>query len=543
MTNQLSSTVAKHPITYRGDHVPKWRMIEVTLPSPRAFENPIQEARLTASLTSPSGRKVTWNGFWDGGNEWRLRFSPDEVGQWRYELHLQEVGGAHVASASGSFTADKALDETVFDRHGPIQLSSDKRKLVHADGTPFFWLADTAWNGPLRSTSEEWDFYLANRTRQRFTAVQWVATHWRASETNLEGQRAFNGSEQIAINPEFFQRLDQRLERTTAAGLLNAPVMLWAVGIGANADIDPGYGLPESEAILLARYQVARWAAYPLIWILAGDGKYAGDFAPRWRRIGRATFGDQPHAPVAMHCGGVQWPADDLRDEPWLAILGYQSGHGDDEKARNWIVNGPPATEWNKEPRLFQLNLEPPYENHLGYQSRQPHTPHSVRMAIYWSLLNAPTAGVTYGGHGVWGWDDGTTPPTAHPNTGIPLPWQQALTMPAGEQMAYLADAFTSLAWWTLTPRPSLLLNQPGREDVHKHILVSADDPNDLVVAYTPAGGDIDLDAAIISDSHRATWFNPRTGERQQGEAKIKGNTRTFSTPDGEDWLLILQRK
>ena len=33
-----------------------------------------------------------------------------------------------------------------------------------------------------------------------------------------------------------------------------------------------GFGLPEDEAVLLARYEVARWAAYPVVWILAGDG-------------------------------------------------------------------------------------------------------------------------------------------------------------------------------------------------------------------------------------------------------------------------------
>ncbi|MEZ4664190.1 MAG: DUF4038 domain-containing protein [Caldilineaceae bacterium] len=58
--------------------------------------------------------------------------------------------------------------------------------------------------------------------------------------------------------------------------------------------------------------------------------------------------------------------------------------------------------------------MEPPYENHVAYQSGQPHDAHSVRRAMYWSLLNAPTAGVTYGGHGVWGWDDGSTPPVDH---------------------------------------------------------------------------------------------------------------------------------
>ncbi len=478
MPDSIQSTRAQHPITYRDDHVPHGRVLELYLRSPEHFADPLHEATLTATLIAPSGRQTDREGFWDGGENWRARFSPNEEGTWRYQLHLQNHNGPDIASSEGVFTTTPALNETLFDRHGPIQLADDKRNLVHADGTPFFWLGDTAWNGPLRSTDDEWHLYLERRVQQRFSAVQWVATHWRAApKGDIEGQPAFTDSDtnaqQIAINPAFFQRLDDKVESITAAGLLNVPVMLWAIGHGANPSIDPGYGLPEVEAILLARYEVARWAAYPIVWILAGDGKYFGDYAARWRRIGRAVFGDTNHAPVAMHCGGEQWPADEFRSEPWIGILGYQSGHGDSDKTLSWIVNGAPATEWNKEPRLFQLNIEPAYENHVAYHSKQPLTPHLVRMAMYWSLLNAPTAGVSYGGHGVWGWDDGTVPSVDHPNSGVPLPWRQALTMPAAEQIAYLADFFTTIEWWTLSPAPQLLVKQPGKQDVHRYILIA----------------------------------------------------------------------
>lgn len=549
-------------MTYHGDQVPRWRVLEIHLQSTHRFTNPCHDAQLAATFTAPSGRQISWYGFWDGGEAWRVRFAPDEEGTWRYQLSLQGKQNGEVASTQGSFTCTPSLDETVFDRHGPIRLADNKRNLIHADGTPFFWMADTAWNGPLRSTDDEWQQYLETRVRQRFNAVQWVATHWRAArEGDIEGQPAFIdsgdlGSHRIAINPPFFRRLDRKLESTALAGLLNVPVMLWAVGGGANPEIDPGFGLPEEEAIVLARYMVARWGAYPLVWILAGDGKYFGDFAARWRRIGRAVFNDELDSdaqggredapsmmrPVAMHCGGEQWPADELREEPWLDILGYQSGHGDADTTLQWIVNGPPATQWDKSPRLFQINFEPAYENHAAYHSRQPHSPHSVRMAIYWSLLNAPTAGVSYGGHGVWGWDDGTEAPMDHPRSGIPLPWQQALIMPAAEQIAHLVDFFTSIPWWTLSPSPQLLVDQPGTQDVRRHITVAANPTNDLVVIYTPAGGEIRLDSAQIGEGLAGRWCNPRSGEHQTATPATSETDVTYTTPDDEDWLLILQR-
>lgn len=45
--------------------------------------------------------------------------------------------------------------------HGDIHLSDDRYYLAHADGTPFFWLGDTGWNGALFSDEQSWDVYIA----------------------------------------------------------------------------------------------------------------------------------------------------------------------------------------------------------------------------------------------------------------------------------------------------------------------------------------------------------------------------------------------
>ncbi len=56
-----------------------------------------------------------------------------------------------------------------------LQVSENTRFLVTADGRPFFWLGDTAWELFHRLTREEAERYLRNRAERRFTVIQAVA--------------------------------------------------------------------------------------------------------------------------------------------------------------------------------------------------------------------------------------------------------------------------------------------------------------------------------------------------------------------------------
>src|SRR5688500_11348347 len=58
---------------------------------------------------------------------------------------------------------------------GQIQVTADGHFLMQANGEPFFWLADTAWelfHGLDRSETEQ---YLQDRAQKGFTVVQAVA--------------------------------------------------------------------------------------------------------------------------------------------------------------------------------------------------------------------------------------------------------------------------------------------------------------------------------------------------------------------------------
>ena len=71
--------------------VPRWGMHEFVLHGKAHVENPFRDAALVGQFTSPSGTEVACEGFFDGGDTWRLRFSPNEEGLWQYRLRGKGV--------------------------------------------------------------------------------------------------------------------------------------------------------------------------------------------------------------------------------------------------------------------------------------------------------------------------------------------------------------------------------------------------------------------------------------------------------------------
>ena len=521
--------------------VPKWGRFEQSFESAVKYENPLQDATLSVVFLSPLGETNRVYGFWDGGKTWRVRFSPNMPGKWGWAAVCSDAANKGLHSQSGTFLCTAPTGKARFDQHGPVRVSRDGNSLEHEDGMSFFWLADTAWNGALLSTPKDWDFYLQTRVAQKFSAVQWVATQWRAApKGDANGDLAFTGKDKISVNPEFFRRLDAKADAVNKAGLLNVPVLLWAIG-GRSAEQNPGAFLPEDQSILLARYMVARWQANDVAWILGGDGHYFGSEGEKWRRIGRAVFDDIAHAPVTMHPQGQHWVLNEFKDEKWIGFIGYQSGHGDSDEALAWLTRGPLTQDWEKEPHRPLINLEPPYEGHLGYQSKQPISADLTRRAIYWSLLNAPTAGVSYGAHGVWGWDDGTKPPTDHPSTGTPLPWQKALLLPGAQQMTNVVNFFTMIEFNQLRPLPGAVVNNPGNQAPRKYIAAARSVKGDLTVVYVPEDRTVEILLASLPPSPDVKWFNPRTGETSAAVAVITDTTAQFPTPSEGDWILWMQ--
>jgi len=514
----------------------KWHKLELVFTSSVSYQNPVQDvASFEVTFTSPSGIQKTINGFWDGGDTWKARFMPFETGKWTYETTCSDKKNTGLDKQNGSFVCKPNTDQKDIYSHGPVINPPGTYYLTHSDGTPFFWLACTAWNGALKSTDSEWDHYLQQRTSNNYSAIQLVTTEFRGCDKNAEGLTAVQGCGKISVNPEFFRRIDKKIDKVNEYGLVAAPVILWALPVAAGKELSPGYYLPDDQAILLAKYIVARYGGNHVVWILGGDGFYTGSFEQRWKTIGRDVFDGKQQGIVTLHPSGTSWIGEAYKDEPWLDIIGYQSSHSNSEGTVNWITKGPVSKMWSHLPARPIINLEPNYEQ-IFFKI----TDRDVRNASYWSIFAAPVAGVTYGANGIWPWLRAGEKIINHEDAAGTSTWDVSINFPGSIQMGYLAQFIKRFAWWNFYPAQELLVNQPGDKVYNHFVSVTKTTDNKTILAYIPVKSTIML-RKPAGRNYTVRWFDPVKNTYSDGTGSDDGMVLTVTSPGDGDMLLILE--
>jgi hypothetical protein len=230
----------------------------------------------------------------------------------------------------------------------------------------------------------------------------------------------------------------------------------------------------------------------------------------------------------------LSWVAEAFRSEPWFDIIGYQSGHGDADRDLRWLTEGPPSYEWENLPFKPIINLEPNYEAALGYTHQTRFDAALVRRAAYWSLLLAPTAGVTFGHDSIWNWNAEAGPSEGHGNWGGGRiePWHTGLETSGVAAMTTLRRIMGALAWWTLRPHQRLIVQQPAPRDPKYFVAAALSTSGRFALVYTPEAQALSLRREPFVS---ARWISPTDGTLQAAELSA-----TMTPPGPGDWLLLL---
>ena len=93
------------------------------------------ETEFTANFVSPSGKELNLQGFYNGGQEWIVRFSASESGEWKYQT------SSSLRSLNNKKGKITVSSKSYGNRRGMIVKSKEYPKNVfYEDGTPYFMM-------------------------------------------------------------------------------------------------------------------------------------------------------------------------------------------------------------------------------------------------------------------------------------------------------------------------------------------------------------------------------------------------------------------
>ncbi len=416
-----------------------------------------------------------------------------------------------------------------------LNISDNRRYLVYDDGTPFFYLGDTAWELFHRLNYEEADLYLRTRAEQRFTVIQAVVLAEHEYERpNAYGHLPLIENDPTRPNEAYFQHVDAIVNRAAELGLWVGMLPTWGDKWNKKWGAGPEIFTPENAAVF-GEYLGRRYADSPILWILGGDRPVENEtHAAIIRAMAEGlTKGDGGRHLRTFHPQGQQTSAQFFHAEPWLDFNMYQTGHARDRDSYNLI-----AADYARLPVKPCMDAEPGYENHPnnfkpenGYLGAA-----DVRKSAYWGLF-AGAFGHTYGCHDIWQFHG----PDWRPITSPRAPWQEALHFPGANQMRHVRALLESRPVLTRIPAADLLLSEPGTGG--DHVQVTRDIARSYALLYIPTGLPVTVDLShLTGDAILAHWYDPRTGAAHNAGEYPPDRPATFAPPAlGEDWILALE--
>jgi hypothetical protein len=415
-----------------------------------------------------------------------------------------------------------------------LRISENRRFIVKADGTPFFYLGDTAWELFHRLDRDEAAHYLRTRAQQRFTVIQAVAlAEFDGLRTpNAYGHVPFCDLDPTQPNEDYFKHVDWVVERAAAEGLITGLLPTWGDKVNMAWGKGPAVFNPEN-ARAYGRFLGRRYRDLPLIWILGGDRRLeTGPHLLTYRAMAQGIRDGGATQLMTFHPMGGLSSSHTVHSEDWLDFNMLQSGHDGRDKP-NWNMVD---LDRARQPVKPVLDGEPNYEDHPvmapDWKSADGwFDEYDVRKQAWRSLL-AGACGHTYGCHDIWQMYDERREPINRART----PWRVALELPGARQMQHVRAFFESRAWLKLVPDQALVRSEIGSGGAHIRAARAQD--KSYTYVYLPQGGTVQLDIQRLNSTMRVQWFDPRTGAARGGGLLTENGTLT--APSTEDWVLVL---
>ena len=518
--------------------------------SRKKYNDPFNAVELDVLLTHADGGSWRVPAYWAGEQEWRVRFAPPMPGRYELKTICSDVTNTDLHGQTSALEASSYDGGNPLLRHGPLRVAASKRSFEHADGTPFFWLADTWWMGFCRRLSwpEDFQLLIADRAAKGFTAIQIVAGLYPdmpAFDERGVNEAGFPWTRDFAhINPAYFDQADLRLRWLVRSGLVPCVVGCW------------GYYLPLLGAPKIKqhwRYLIARWAAYPVVWCLAGEAAMPyylsvdkeGDRQRQiagWTEIGRYVRQTDPyHCLLTVH--PTEIGRDQVEDDTVLDFDMLQTGHGGYFSIPNTVSKV--TTERRREPAM------PVVVGEVNYEGLMHGTQDEIQRLAFWVSILSGAAGHTYGANGIWQVNTREKPygPSPHGGTWGDTPWEEAYRLPGAIQLGLAKGLLQRYDWWRFEPHQDWVAPAGGPENVNAPFAAGIPGQVRIIYFYDPIfpwAAERPRVTGLERDNEYAAFFwDPRTGqEHPLGGIKpdADGSWPIPMPPVFQDWVLVLER-
>jgi hypothetical protein len=423
-----------------------------------------------------------------------------------------------------------------------LKVSQNRRNLVHEDGSPFFWLGDTAWELFHKLGREEADQYLQNRADNMFNVIQAVALSGfeGLSDANTYGRLPLRMNDSGSFDPtlpdtsgdySYWDHIDYIIDKAAEYGLYIALLPTW--GDKFNKTWGGGPVIFNKQNA----YTYGSWIGKRyrdkgnIIWVMGGDRpletRMHFDVVNEMARGIKENSGGK-HL-MTFHPNGYKSSSFHLHEEEWLDFNMIQTSHG----ALNVDSYNLVKADYDRFPVKPTLDSEPRYEDHpINFSTQNGYfDDYDVRQGAYWAVF-AGAFGHTYGHHCIWSMRTEITDYYI-------MQWKTAIHRPGSLQMKYLRELMESRPFLDRVPdQEQLAENYPGAN--HQQATRGLD----YAFFYSPCGLKIKVNMGRIScEKVRAAWFDPRTGESTGiGEFDNTGIVDFMPPSSGRnnDWVLIL---
>ena len=538
-----------HLITsYRGE---VWSPVEIILWSSKDYHNPYVDTTIDAVFTHSDGTKITLPGFWMEGNTWAVRFSPTKVGKWSYTITCADASNEGLFK-SGIIVAGESTKDNDVTKHGFVTTQKDTHYYTYADGTPFFWLGDTNWQGftnlstticnyPGCTCGSQFKHIVDDRVEKGFTVYQ---TYFVPEGGNGEKSLWLDNGHKYPDTDVFNDKVDEMFEYLHGEGLVIA------LGLGCHTSTLSRMKL--EDFLRFTRYIVARYACYSVVWI---SGQEITDNSAS-ATPGYSAFECYMEASSLIEeLDGYGHPnsahmypmviederATRLDKEAWHDSWTLQNGH--------CVIQPVDFYKGYYEARITGV-IKPFVEGEANYEDINcgGFTGYDLNRNSAWYAMLSGAAGFTYGTTGIWASSFSTDTYTGWLGDTSSFsydPWYMGLDKPGSFEVSYMKDFFTAIGpWYDLIPQfdDSAAASFLKRGQTALAITEDAS----LAVAYfyndrTTSTGTIRfLDDTKTYDAY---WYNPRTGKYipvAKGIHSEDGCYTLPARPDKQDWVFLL---